>query len=746
MEGNKDRLSPYLSPAAVLSLSIGTSIGWGAFVVTSSNYIMRAGLYGSITGLILGAIVMLLIARNYGYLMNEFPSAGGVFHYSAKILGYDYAFLSAWFLGLTYIAIYWANATSIPLFFRVIFNNVLCVGLHYTLFGYEVYLTEVFVTIFFIMLFGLVCCKSRRAVALVMKILASVFTAGILICYFLVMYKKNAGGIRYEESFSLDYKALTNILTIASISPWAFIGFESVSHCSEELDFPAEKIRGVLRISVILTTVLYLAVFMISASTYPPEYDSFLSYIKDMGNLSGLKSVPVFYAANYYLGSRGVFILVLTLFSLIVTSLIGNLLALTRLIYSLSTDGVITPYFSKISCRGIPCNANRMLVLISILIPFMGRTAIGWIVDVTTIGASVIYILVSYMTFRQAKINHARMEIFTGLAGTIAVLFFGVYIIFRGFFAGQSITTESYSLFCIWALVGFVFFHMVLKNDSSNRFGKSVVVWVVLVTLILVLSLIWMIETDRTSTINHINEIHEYIHEITGIEEHIPGMEEFLNRSLFNIYDGNVKSSFIVTLFFGFSIAMLISNFFIMKRREYEHEIELGKARRIANTDPLTGVKSKHAYLEYESVQDGLIEAGELKSVAVAVCDVNNLKYVNDNIGHKAGDAHICAAVKIICNVFAHSPVFRIGGDEFVVVLKDRDYENRAKILAEITAISEKNNKEGKVVIAVGIADFDPSTDKSLLSVFEKADSKMYERKRTLKKTEVLPKVEQDIS
>ena len=183
-----------------------------------------------------------------------------------------------------------------------------------------------------------------------------------------------------------------------------------------------------------------------------------------------------------------------------------------------------------------------------------------------------------------------------------------------------------------------------------------------------------------------------------------------------------------------------------MKKHEYEHEIELGKARRIANTDPLTGVKSKHAYLEYESVQDGLIEAGELKSVAVAVCDVNNLKYVNDNIGHKAGDAYICAAVNIICNVFAHSPVFRIGGDEFVAVLKDRDYENRAKILAEITAISEKNNKEGKVVIAVGIADFDPSTDKSLLSVFEKADSKMYERKRTLKKSEVLPKVEQDIS
>ena len=743
MERNNDQLTPYLSPAAFLSFSVGTSIGWGAFVVTSSNYIMRAGLYGSIIGLVLGALVMLIIAKNYSYLMKEFPSAGGVFHYSAKILGYDYAFLSAWFLGLTYIAIYWANATSIPLFFRVICNSLFCIGPHYNLFGYEVYLIEVFITILFIMLFGLVCCKSRKAVALLMTVFASIFTVGIIVCYFLILYKKCTGGIRYEDSLSLDYKALNNILTIASISPWAFIGFESVSHYSEELKFPVKKAGGLLAVAVTLTTILYIAVFLISASAYPPEYENYLSYIKDMGNLSGLKSVPVFYAANHYLGSRGIFILVLTLFSLIATSLIGNLVALTRLLYSISAEKVMSPFFAKISKEGIPCNANRLLVLVSLLIPFMGRTAIGWIVDVTTIGASVIYILVSYMTFRHAKMNHVRAETFTGLAGCVAVVFFGVYIIFRGFFAGQSITTESYILFCIWAILGFLVFHMILKNDTSNRFGKSIIVWVVLVTLILVLSLIWMIETDRTMTINHINEIHEYIHKISGTEEHIPGMEEFLNHSLFNIYDGNVKTSFIVILSFGFSIAMLISNFFIMKKREYEHEIELGKARRIANTDSLTGVKSKHAYVEYESVQDGLIEAGELKTVAVAVCDVNNLKYVNDNIGHKAGDAHIRAAVKIICEAFAHSPVFRIGGDEFVAVLKDRDYENRAKILENIVSVSEQNNREGKVVIAVGIAEFDPSTDKNLLSVFEKADSKMYERKRLLKQNEVLPKIEQ---
>jgi len=60
---------------------------------------------------------------------------------------------------------------------------------------------------------------------------------------------------------------------------------------------------------------------------------------------------------------------------------------------------------------------------------------------------------------------------------------------------------------------------------------------------------------------------------------------------------------------------------------------------------------------------------GEAPEFGVIGCDVNGLKKINDTLGHKAGDEYICAACKMLCEYFKHSPVFRIGGDEFVVIL-----------------------------------------------------------------------------
>ena len=112
------RLTRNLSPLGAWAFSIGTSIGWGSLVVTSNTYLAQAGPLGSTVGMIAGGLIMLVIAANYAYLMNVYPDAGGAYHYASEILGHDYGFLTAWYLSLTYLAILWANATSIPLFAR----------------------------------------------------------------------------------------------------------------------------------------------------------------------------------------------------------------------------------------------------------------------------------------------------------------------------------------------------------------------------------------------------------------------------------------------------------------------------------------------------------------------------------------------------------------------------------------------------------------------------------------------------
>lgn len=135
-------LQPYLSPLAVWALSVGSAIGWGSLVVTSRTYLSQAGPLGSIVGLLISFLMMLMVARHYHFLANHYPGTGGLYNYVKFIFGYDRAFLVAWFMFLVYIAIFWANATSIPLFARYFLNDAFSVGYLYIIFGYEVYLGE----------------------------------------------------------------------------------------------------------------------------------------------------------------------------------------------------------------------------------------------------------------------------------------------------------------------------------------------------------------------------------------------------------------------------------------------------------------------------------------------------------------------------------------------------------------------------------------------------------------------------
>ena len=122
-------LKPYLSRLGAFSLVLGTSIGWGSLVVTNNEYLAIAGPAGSIAGMVIGALVMLLMARNFFYLVSTFRDAGGVYAYVKSVFGYDRAFLISWFLGITYIAMLWANATSGHLLFRAALHGVRVPGL-----------------------------------------------------------------------------------------------------------------------------------------------------------------------------------------------------------------------------------------------------------------------------------------------------------------------------------------------------------------------------------------------------------------------------------------------------------------------------------------------------------------------------------------------------------------------------------------------------------------------------------------
>jgi diguanylate cyclase (GGDEF)-like protein len=165
-----------------------------------------------------------------------------------------------------------------------------------------------------------------------------------------------------------------------------------------------------------------------------------------------------------------------------------------------------------------------------------------------------------------------------------------------------------------------------------------------------------------------------------------------------------------------------------------DHISDLNKR---AYVDALTSVRNKGAYTTYiEAMQKRMDEGGSQEmAFAVGVFDCDNLKRINDRYGHEKGDVYLKTASRLICHVFQHSPVFRIGGDEFSVILQNADYENREVLveqfkagMVEISASAKHEWEEAH--IAMGIAVYDSQRDRSVNDVIRRADESMYENKR----------------
>ena len=179
--------------------------------------------------------------------------------------------------------------------------------------------------------------------------------------------------------------------------------------------------------------------------------------------------------------------------------------------------------------------------------------------------------------------------------------------------------------------------------------------------------------------------------------------------------------------------AVLLRQLKALSQGALEAEKEASKTfHNMATTDSLTGVRNKHAYSENEAVLNEQIRNGEIEKLAVAVCDINGLKKVNDTQGHAAGDQLIKDACALICEYFTHGAVFRTGGDEFVVIFQDEGCNTMAEAISALNCKVEENIKKDAVVISVGSSVLGPE-DRQLSDVFERADQMMYKRKKELK-------------
>ena len=185
-------------------------------------------------------------------------------------------------------------------------------------------------------------------------------------------------------------------------------------------------------------------------------------------------------------------------------------------------------------------------------------------------------------------------------------------------------------------------------------------------------------------------------------------------------------------------IVLLLLNSIRAQKKIVEEEHLVHDLNKRVFVDALTSVRNKGAFSNNIKELQERLDNGEQIEFAIGIFDCDNLKIVNDQNGHDKGDIYIKAASRLICRVFQHSPVFRIGGDEFAVVLQNEDFRNRDELMSRFEtekaeACAAVGNIWEEPRVAMGIAVYDPETDGSVDDTIHRADKIMYENKRVEK-------------
>ena len=494
--GEKNTLghNAYLSPLAVIALSFGYAVGWGSFVLPGAVFLPTAGPLGTIIGFLIGTVAVAVLAFNFHKVATRIRGAGGTYGFVTKLFGYNHGFLIGWFLFLTYVAILWANATALVLLARFLFGDALQFGFHYTMVGFDVYFGEVLLSLAAIVLCGFVCIFSKKFAIRLHTFFAFVLITGVVACFIAALLQHQGGTAAMAPAFSTGSPRSIQILRILAMVPWAFVGFEAVVQSSSEFRFPIKRTFSLLLVAILLSALTYILLAILPTLALPEGYSSWKEYIDALPGLNGLVAMPVFSAAKKALGPLGVAVIGGSMLSGQLTALFATYIAVSRLMRAMADDDMIPKWFGKCNGEGTPVNAILTVMYISFPIPFLGRTVIGWPVDLSNLGAAIAYGYISAAALgilRKNREGFRFAEKAAGVFGLAMSIVFSVLMLLPNYLSGSSLSTESYLLLVIWCFFGFVLYRRMFIRDAQGKLGDSTVVWITVLIVIFFSSLMW---------------------------------------------------------------------------------------------------------------------------------------------------------------------------------------------------------------------------------------------------------------
>lgn len=480
----------HVSGLSIWAISLGGIIGWGAFVMPGTSFLPDAGSVGSAIGIVLAAAFGLIMCRNYSWLVENDLQTGGSYEYTRKHLGEDHAFLAAWSLFMAYISLLWANSTAFILMARYFIGDIFQVGFHYSVAGYDVYAGEAAVTIIIIAAAGLVTSYARRITDILRTIFAVGLSVSVLLLFIGTVSKYGLSAMTWPHFSNLESRFL-QILNIVVLAPFLFVGFETVIHSVDEITFSVKNVFKYAAVAIISGMLIYIMMTFIGACGVSERYSVWRDFIADKGSVSGYQSMPVFYGCYAAMGEWGLRLLAVAIICAIASSVLIFHRSASRVLCAMAKRGLMPRKLAVIGDNGFPINAGLTVMLISLPIPFVGRTAVGWNADVSTLSVSIVYAYISICAFLTAREKGKTSVKVSGIMGIAASVLVFVFLLIPNIFAVNALAKESYLMLVVWSFLGILFYWYIFSHDRENRFGKSTIMWLMMMFLLLFSVNVW---------------------------------------------------------------------------------------------------------------------------------------------------------------------------------------------------------------------------------------------------------------
>lgn len=459
MEQRCGHLARKLSPLNVWALAFGCIIGFGAFLLPGTTFLPNCGPLGTAISLAIAAGAMMVISLNYGYMIGHFAASGGELTYTIRAFGPNHAFLCAWFLGLSYLTIVPANATALALMGRQLLGGVFRVGYLYTVAGYDVYCGELLLAIGALLLFAWLSIRGVKNSGGFQTLLVLLLIGSVALVAVAAIVSRKTSWASLAPGFAPGRASLKGILPALAVAPFLFMGFDTVPQSVEEQRFSPNKTQGIMIVSILFGALTYVALNTVAAAAVPEGYGTWADYVAQLDSLSGIQALPTFYAAYSLLGTWGVALLGIAALCAVLSGICGFYMAASRLLYSMSREGVLPAWFGQLHPRyQTPYKAILFILTVSLVAPFFGRTALLWIVDMSSIGAAVGYAYTSAAAVKYAHLEKRPDYVISGLTGTALALLFAVLLLVPIPGLSCSLGRESYICLLVWIGLGIVFY------------------------------------------------------------------------------------------------------------------------------------------------------------------------------------------------------------------------------------------------------------------------------------------------